>query len=74
MIDDVTLDRNDDFLFLEIPADMQQLKSVSTDAPLQWRLKTRDAFSHYLNRGYIVYSFLNFRDRDPRRSFYVLKK
>jgi predicted GNAT superfamily acetyltransferase len=74
MIDDVVLDRNEEFLFLEIPADMQQLKTVAADAPLQWRLKTRDAFTHYLDRGYIVYSFLNFRDQDPRRSFYVLKK
>ena len=73
MIDDVQLDRNEQYLFLEIPYDMQHLKSVSAEAPLQWRLKTRDAFVHYLGTGYVVYSFLNFREETPRRSFYVLK-
>ena len=74
IIDGVSLGQNEEFLFLEIPADMQQLKTVSSNGPLQWRLKTRDAFTHYLHRGYVVYSFLSFRDQDPHRSFYVLKK
>jgi len=74
LIDDVILDRSEDFLFLEIPSEMQHLKNALPTAPLEWRLKTREAFLHYFSRGYIVYSFLTFRDWEPRRSFYVLKK
>jgi len=74
LIDEVILNRNEEYLFLEVPSDMQQMKTVSPTAPLEWRLKTREAFTHYFSRGYVAYSFLNFRDRDPRRSFYVLKK
>jgi predicted GNAT superfamily acetyltransferase len=73
-IDRVILDRNEEFLLLEIPSEMQHLKSISPTAPLEWRLKTRDAFLHYFERGYIVYYFLTFADQQPRRSFYVLKK
>ena len=74
MIDDVRLDLTAEYLFLEIPSDMQKLKTVSPEAPLQWRLQTRKAFEHYLHHGYVVYSFLNFRDESPRRSFYVFKR
>ena len=74
VIDEVHLDRNGEYLFLEIPSDMQQLKNVSPEAPLHWRLQTRKAFGHYLRSDYVVYSFLNFRDENPRRSFYVFRK
>jgi predicted GNAT superfamily acetyltransferase len=74
LIDQVHLDRKAESLFLEIPSDMQQLKTVSAEAPLEWRLQTRKAFEHYLNAGYVVYSFLSFREENPRRSFYVFKK
>lgn len=74
LIDEILLDRNGEYLFLEIPSEMQQLKTVAPEGPLEWRLQTRKAFEHYLNNGYVVYSFLTFREETPRRSFYVFKK
>jgi predicted GNAT superfamily acetyltransferase len=74
LMDQVILGREEEFLFLEIPAEMQRLKTISPTAPLEWRLKTREAFLHYFERGYVVYSFLTFRKQEPSRSFYVFKK
>lgn len=70
----VDLSLSAEYLFLEIPGDMQEVKSVSAEAPLQWRLETRKAFEHYLNSGYVVYSFLSFRDQNPRRSYYFFRR
>ncbi len=70
MIDSVRLDLNEPFLFVEIPVDNQKLRTESKDASLQWRLKTRDVFIHYLANGYVVYSFLRWQNS---RSFYVLR-
>jgi len=70
LIEDVDLSASGEFLFVEIPENMQALKSHSKDAPLQWRLQTRRVFTHYFEAGYWAYSFLHF----PPRSFYVLKK
>ena len=74
LIDSVDLSLSEEFLFLEIPAEMQKLKTVSAEAPLQWRLETRKVFEHYLNAGYVVYSFVSFKDATPRRSYYIFKK
>jgi predicted GNAT superfamily acetyltransferase len=65
------LDLQNEFLFVEIPADMQTLKSHAKDAALQWRLKTREIFLHYFGKGYVAYSFIYMRE--SRRSYYVLK-
>ena len=71
VIDSVRLDSEEPFLFVEIPVDNQKLRAESKDASLQWRLKTREAFVHYLASSYIVYSFLRGQDS---RSFYVLRR
>lgn len=68
-IEGVDLGLKKEFLFLEIPENMQGVKTQSSAAALEWRLKTRDAFLHYLHNGYLVYSFARFAPR----SFYVLK-
>ena len=74
LIDGVNLSLSGEYLFMEIPAEMQQLKTVSAEAPLKWRLETRKAFEHYLHSGYVVYSFLTFKDQTPRRSYYIFRK
>ncbi len=73
LIKDVNLRATGEFLFLEIPSDMQTLKAQYPEAGLEWRLKTRDAFSNYLRSGYVVYTFLSLRNLTPPRSFYVLR-
>jgi len=70
-IETVRLDSDGVFLFIEIPVDNQKLRAESKDASLQWRLKTRDVFVHYLANGYIVDSFLRWQNS---RSFYVLRR
>jgi len=70
ILEEVFLDSQEPFLFMEIPEEMQQLRAKSPDAALQWRLKTREIFQHYLHQECILYSFL----RIESRSFYVLKQ
>lgn len=70
-IEEVRLSLHGDWLWLEIPAEMQRLKSEFPQTALPWRLKTREAFLHYFELGYAVYSFLRWENQ---RSFYVLKK
>jgi predicted GNAT superfamily acetyltransferase len=74
LIEDVRLGSEEQFVFVEIPNQIQKVKSKSADAALNWRLKTREIFVHYLNRKYFVYSFLHWKDVKPTRSFYILKK
>lgn len=69
LIDGVDLTSKETFVFIEIPENIQAVKALSAEAALRWRLKTRDAFLHYLKNGYVVYSFARF----DSRSFYVLR-
>lgn len=66
----VDLNAKGEYLFLEIPESIQKVMAYSKEAALHWRLQTREAFLHYLGRGYVVYSFLH----ENHRSFYILKK
>jgi predicted GNAT superfamily acetyltransferase len=40
--------------------------------PLEWRMKTREAFQHFFAAGYKIADFLSIKDR-TRRNFYVLR-
>lgn len=71
-IEDVDLTLREDPLFLEIPTDIQKLKTQSADAALKWRMKTREIFLHYFNAGYVAYSFQYFPA--VGRSFYLLSQ
>jgi len=71
LVEAVILNSREPHLFLEIPVDIQRLRAESKEAALEWRLRTREVFVHYLANGYIGYSFLR---RQNSRSFYVLKK
>jgi predicted GNAT superfamily acetyltransferase len=55
---------------VEIPADIQSLKSALPDVAKAWRATTREMFQHYLQRGYVVTGFV--RDPEWERCFYVL--
>lgn len=49
--------RRADSVRIEIPADIQDLKSRSIDQARQWRHTTRRAFTYYLSLGYRVIGF-----------------
>jgi predicted GNAT superfamily acetyltransferase len=57
---------------IEIPADIQVVKEGSLDLARRWRRSTREAFEHYLERGYVVEAF--HRDPMTRRCCYLLRK
>jgi len=57
---------------VEIPVNIQRIKTEFPAMGPQWRLNTRRVFHYYLSRGYAVESF--YRDVKTERCFYILKK
>ncbi len=81
VVEDVRLDREGDFLLLEIPFDfyrMLRLTDVHDEyvrrIPFTWRMITREVFQALLSRGYKVVDFLIQEGKDRKRDFYVLSK
>lgn len=60
---------------MEIPADLQTLKTTSPALAVQWRQRTRDTFERAFAVGYVACEFLRNTDEMGRaRVCYVLKK
>jgi predicted GNAT superfamily acetyltransferase len=59
-------------LALEVPADIQRLKRLDMSLALDWRLRVREAFETYLDRGYIATGFVTDGEGDARRAAYIL--
>jgi predicted GNAT superfamily acetyltransferase len=74
LIEDVNLRASAPLLFVEIPLEIQTLGRQSQKAATDWRMQTRAVFLHYLESGYVVYSFFHWKKTNPNRSFYILKK
>ena len=69
------LDSSSELIIVEIPADINYIKTVSMELALDWRLKTREIFKRYINeRGYIVVDFISEIIEGERRNFYLLWK
>ena len=68
---DAKREKDDVFLLVEIPADIQQIKAVDTGLALAWRAHTRDLFEFSFSRGYLVTDTVYLPGPQPR-SFYVL--
>jgi predicted GNAT superfamily acetyltransferase len=81
VIKKLNLDLDREFLLLEIPYDFY-LMLRETDAPgrkvrhipLDWRLKTRQAFRILFERNYRVIDFRLAEKEGRKRDFYILKK
>jgi predicted GNAT superfamily acetyltransferase len=58
------------FVRVEIPADIHAVRNESLDVARRWRVSTREAFLHYLGKGYQVKGFQ--RDASSGRCFYIL--
>ncbi len=56
--------------FVEIPPDIQLLKTTQQDEATSWRTMTRTAFTHYFAQGMSVIAFV--REPQSGRCFYVL--
>ncbi|MEH7305081.1 GNAT family N-acetyltransferase [Neobacillus drentensis] len=51
----VFLDYEDaDVLYVPVPNQFQSIKSNNLKAALEWRMKTRKVFTHYLSKGWMV--------------------
>ncbi|MDX1436864.1 MAG: GNAT family N-acetyltransferase [Anaerolineales bacterium] len=58
-------------VLVEIPSDIQAVKSHSSELGLEWRAHTRTLFRRLFSAGYLVTDFI-FTDEKPSTSFYVL--
>jgi predicted GNAT superfamily acetyltransferase len=70
---DLTLDRCAGKLFVPVPAAFQKLKKQDIHLAVEWRLKTRAVFSHYLKKGWMVREFVKHDGPEPVYD-YVLQK
>jgi predicted GNAT superfamily acetyltransferase len=59
-------------VLIQIPDDILQVRARSTKEAWQWRQRTRRAFRHYLDSGYVVAGW--HRRHDTNRSAYVLTR
>lgn len=57
-------------LLVEIPTDIQRLKTEDPELAVAWRTSTRQALQHYMDAGHRVRRLL----RDGRRCAYLLEK
>ena len=58
-------------LLVEIPADIQAIRSADPALALEWRLHTRGIFENLFDQDYLVTDFVFLSGKQPR-SFYVL--
>ena len=61
------------FVGIEIPRDINHLKRIDPKLGVKWRLATRRAFRHYIDRTYIVFRYLLYKN-EPWKGIYILKK
>jgi predicted GNAT superfamily acetyltransferase len=61
-------------LTLEVPTDIQHLKRADRSLALDWRLRVREAFETYFERGYVVTDFETEGTGEVRRNHYILSK
>ncbi|EKN66405.1 hypothetical protein BABA_16112 [Neobacillus bataviensis LMG 21833] len=70
----VLLDDGNDanVLYVPVPSHIQAIKTERMAAALEWRLKTRQIFSHYLNKGWMVTALR--KSENPNLYYYILQK
>ena len=81
MPEEINLNLDNEFLLIEIPVDfyaMLRETDVTDDSirsiPLEWRMKTRQAFQTLFERNYKVIDFCKTQKDERVRDFYILKK
>jgi len=81
LIKGVNIDLDHDFLLVEIPFDFfRMLRETDVkdqrirEIPLEWRMKTRQGFQSYIQKGYKIFDFRPIKIINRQRDFYILKK
>ncbi len=81
IIEEINLSLAEDYLIFEIPWDFYEMlwetdvEEVKVrNIPLEWRMKTREAFKSLFQRGYRIVDFQSKEEERRKRNFYVLKK
>jgi predicted GNAT superfamily acetyltransferase len=70
---DEFLNKSNNLIVVEIPDDVQRVKSVNLPLASQWREHTRQLFDYYFGRKYILTDFVRSKDdRGLHRSYYIL--
>ena len=74
VVKNITLESSSEVLLVEIPESISKVRDIDLKLALDWRLKTRELFEHYFERGYIAVDFVSVKENDLRRNFYILWK
>lgn len=81
IVKEINLELDKEFLLVEIPLDFYRMlrETDVTDVeirniPLEWRLRTREAFETLFKRKYKVIDFRYIEKNNRKRDFYVLKR
>lgn len=70
---DAFLKLDNSLVIVEIPADIQRMKSLDMPLSSRWREHARTIFGHYFSRQYLVTDFVRGAgENDMPRSYYVL--
>lgn len=68
------LDLDSKKLLIEIPSDINAMKSKAIELAQEWRETTRKIFENYFSRGYTAYNVLSEVNDEERRTYYLLRK
>lgn len=61
-------------VIIETPANYQQVKMHSLDMAIDWRVKTRELFTTYFDKGYVATEFASEVRDSERRNFLLLEQ
>jgi predicted GNAT superfamily acetyltransferase len=73
-IESVQLDFDTSEVWVEIPIDIQAVKQADMALALDWRLKARQIFEAYFERGYEAVDVLKVVEGETQQNFYVLRR
>ncbi|WP_299737170.1 GNAT family N-acetyltransferase [uncultured Rossellomorea sp.] len=73
LVDKVNLSLSPNHISVSVPGHFQEIKRADLSLAMDWRKKTRDVFSHYLNHGWIVTDLV--KDKEHHGQYlYLMEK
>jgi len=67
---DIDLELDDDYIAIEIPRDINNVKKKSIEDAITWRTMTSDVYEHYFSKGFALIDFYT----ENNRNFQVASK
>lgn len=61
-------------VYVRVPENQQEIKAKSLDDAMDWRMKTREVFTHYLSSGYVINNFIRITEGPMQGNYYQLEK